>query len=386
MVDTNQKTKKGEEAAAPRPRAFVAASRKNDRDAGFDQTISLTTAEQSLRTYQVTPTAYLRQMWMHALGTAVNTTVTTVAYNENGPFNLFSRIRFLDSGSREILGTLTGYDVYLIDKYGGYISQGDVKAAAVYSATSGTATSAGSFEFALMLPLEIVARTGLGSQLNKSGGAQMQVEWAVSALATIYSTAPATSVSVRVRANLTSWLDPEKQDALGNPVMTQPPLLHTTQYWNKQTYDAVTTRRRLEGIDGLVRTFIFVAYRASSTRANGEADWPDPFSLRYEEAYLMQSRLRYLWRLWTALHYRYGPAANEAAEGRDNGVYPMWEFMADFGLAPGNELSREYLPVSSASNIEMEGTFSNSNNVDLLVNTVVPYPQSADSLRALSQL
>lgn len=382
-ADTKPRTKGAE--PAQRPRAFVAASRKNDRDAGFDQTISLTTAEQSLRTYQVTPTAYLRAMWIHVDADAVNTTATTVAYNENGPFNVLARIRFLDSGSREILGTLGGYDVYLVNKYGGYMNQGDVKAAAVYSATSGTSTTAGSFEFGLMLPLEIVARNALGSQLNKSGGAQMQVEWAVSALATIYSTAPATSVSVRVRAALTSWLDPERQDALGNQVMTQPPLLHTTQYWNKQTYDDITTRRRLEGIDGLVRMFIFVNYRSGSTRANGESDWPDPFSLRYEEAYLMQSRIRFLYRLWTALTYRYN-AANEAAEGRDNGVYPVWEFIGDFGLAPGNELSREYLPVSSASNLEVEGTFTNAGDVDLLVNTVVPYPQSPESLRALSQL
>lgn len=385
MTQGPARAKKGGQEAAVRPRAFVAASRKNDRDSGYDETKSLTTAEQSLKTYQVIPTAYLRAVWVHVAGTAVNTTSTTVAYNENGPFNVLARIRFLDSGSREIHGTLGGYDLYLINKYGGYMNQGDVKAFAGYSATTGTATTAGSFEFGLMIPLEIIKRTALGSQLNKSGGAQMQLEWALSALATIYSTAPATSVSVRVRAMLTSWLDPEDKDALGNAVLTQPPLLHTTQYWSKQTYDDVTTRRALEGIDGLVRMFIFVAYRSGSTRANGEADWPDPFSLRYEEAYLIQSRIRFIYRQWIAQEYRYN-AANEAAEGRDNGVYPVWEFMQDWGLAPGGELSREYLPVSSATNLTIEGTFSNADDLDLLVNTVVPYPQTQESLRALSQL
>jgi hypothetical protein len=166
--------------------------------------------------------------------------------------------------------------------------------------------------------------------------------------------------------------------------MTQPPLLHTTQYWSKQTYDDVTTRRQIEGVDGLVRMFIFVAYRNDSTRANGEADWPDPFSFRYEEAYLIQSRIRFLYRQWIAQVYRYN-AANEAAEGRDNGVYPVWEFAEDFA-GFGNELSREYLPVSSATNLLIEGTFTNASDLDLLVNTVVPYPQSPESLRALSQL
>lgn len=374
-----------EKAAPVMPRAFVAASRKNDRDSGFDQTIALTAAEQSLRTYQIVPTAYLRALWIHVVATAVNTSTATVAYDEDGPFNVLSRVRFLDSGSREILGTLTGYDIYLINKYGGYTNIGDVKAAAVHSATSGAGTTAGSFEFGFMLPLEIVARTGLGSQLNKSGGAQMQVEWAVAGTGTVFTTAPTNSTTVQVTAALTSWLDPEKADALGNPVMTQPPLLHTTQYWNKQTYDDVLTRRRLEGIDGLVREFIFIANRSGGTRVNGEADWPLRFSFRYEEAFLIQSRERFFWRLWTALHFGYAGAV-DVVNGRDSGVFPVWEFMQDFGHKPGMELSREYLPVSSASNLEIEGTFSNACDLDCLVNTVVPYPQSAESLRALSQL
>lgn len=358
------------------PRAFIAGSRKNDRDSGFDQTIALTTAEQSLRTYQVTPTGYLRGIWVIVEGTAVNTTASTVAYNENGPFNVLSRVRVLDTNSRELLGTMTGYDIYILNKYGGYLFQGDAKATDQYSASTGTGSTAGSFNFILCLPIEIVPRNALGSQLNKSGAAQFQVEWAVSAIATIYSDDPTTSISVRVRAALASWLDPEPADALGNPVMRTPPQLNTTQYWHKQRYDDVSTRARLQGIDGLVRMLIFISYRSASTRANGESDWPDPFSLKYEESFLIQSRVRRLYRYWIGAHYGYD-AANEASKGRDNGVYPVWEFIQDYGHKPGNELTREWLPVSSATNLEIEGDFTNAADLDLLVNTVVPHPQGA---------
>lgn len=372
MVET-----KKEQAAAVQPRAFIAGSRKNDRDAGFDQTITLTTAEQSLRTYQVTPTGYLRHIAIIVENTSVNTTVTTVAYQENGPFNVLSRVRVLDTNSREMLGTLSGYDIYILNKYGGYaFHQNDVKAAATYSATSGTALTAGTFAFILFLPFEISARNGLGSQLNKSGAAQFQIEWAVAGTGTIFSTAPATSSSTRIRAALFSWLDPEPTDALGNAVMRTPPLLNTTQYWNKQTYEDVSNRFRFQGVDGMVRMFILICYRNGSTRANGESDFPDPASLRYEESFLIQSRARILWRTMIAWTYGYDAAA-EASKGRDNGVFPIWEFIQDWVLKPGNELTREYLPVSSASNLEFEGTFSNANDVDVLVNTVVPHPQGA---------
>jgi hypothetical protein len=76
-----------------------------------------------------------------------------------------------------------------------------------------------------------------------------------------------------------------------------------------------------------------------------------------------------------AQHYGYGPAANEAAGGRDNGVYPVFEFMQDFERKPGGELTRTYLPMSSASNLEMSGTWASAVNLDVLANKVVPYPQ-----------
>lgn len=365
-------------AAPVMPRSFICGSRKNDKP-DFDQTIVLTTSEQRLSPYQISPSGYLRGVYLIAENTAVNTTVTTVAYNENGPFNVFSVIRFLDTNSQPLIGTLTGYDVYILNKYGGYLFQGDAEAAAVFSATSGTATTAGTFAFVLYLPLEIVGRNALGSQLNKSGAAQFSLEMFVSSTATVFSTAPATSSTLRVRSTIMSWLDPEASDVRGNPVQQDPPLLNTTQYWLKQNYvlSAGAQNTRLQGIDGLVRMLIFIAYRSASTRANGETDWPDPISLKYEESFLIQSRIRLLYRYLIAVMYGYD-AANEASKGRDNGVYPIWEFMQDWTSKPGGELTREYLPMSSASNLELQGTWgggANAVSLDLLVNKVVPFPQ-----------
>lgn len=375
----------GGKAAPVMPRSFICASRKNDKP-DFDQNnIVLGAAEQRLNPYQISPSGYLRGVWLVVENVSVNTTVTTVAYNENGPFNVLSVIRFLDTNSQPIIGTLTGYDVYILNKYGGYTFQGDAEASQIFSATSGTALTAGSFTFILFLPLEIIQRNALGSQLNKSGAAQFALEMFAAGTGTIFSTAPATSSTLRVRATLASWLDPESTDARGNPVQKEPPLLNTTQYWHKQNYvvNGGAQNTRLQGIDGLVRMLIFIAYRNASTRANGEADWPDPISLKYEESYLIQSRIRALFRHWIAIHYGYA-AANEASTGRDNGVYPIWEFMQDWNPKPGGELTREWLPMSSASNLELQGTWGNAVNLDLLVNKVVPFPQG--EVKGLAQV
>jgi hypothetical protein len=207
----------------------------------------------------------------------------------------------------------------------------------------------------------------------------------VSAIATVYGVAPTNAPTVRVRSTLASWLDPEPDDAMGNPVQQDPPLLNSTQYWHKQNYSVLASAQftRLQGIDGLLRSLVFIARRAGSTRANGEGDWPDPVSLKYEEAYLIQSRVRLLYRHLIATTYGYAAAA-EASTGRDNGVYPVWEWMQDFQQKPGGELARSYLPMSSASNLEVQGTWANAVSLDVLVNKVVPYPQG--EVRGLSVL
>jgi hypothetical protein len=359
------------------PRSFICGSRKNDKGDYDSGSVVLTTAEQRLQAYQIAPSGYLRGVYLVVENTAVNTTVTTVAYNENGPWNVLSVIRFLDTNSRPFIGTLTGYDVMILNKYGGYTFQGDPEMSATFAATSGTATTAGTFAFVLYLPLEIVMRNALGSQLNKSGAAQFALELFAAATGTVFSTAPATSSTLRVRSTLMSWLDPEDTDARGNPVQQDPPYLNTTQRWEKQAGIPISAGERtlrFQGIDGLVRMIIFIAYRSASTRANGEADWPDPVSLKYEESFLIQSRIRLLYRFFVAMHYGYS-AANEAAGGRDNGVYPVWEFMQDFERKPGGELTRTYLPMSSASNLEMSGSWGSAVTLDVLVNKIVPFPQ-----------
>lgn len=375
---TQTVTKQNNAKAAPvMPRSFICGSRKNDKTDYDSGNVVLTTAEQRLNANQIAPSGYLRGVYLVVENTSVNTTVTTVAYQEDGPWNVLSVIRFLDTNSRPFIGTLTGYDVMLLNKYGGYTFQGDPEMSATFSATSGTALTAGTFAFVLYLPLEMVMRNALGSQLNKSGAAQFTLEMFAAGTGTVFSTAPATSSTLRVRTTLMSWLDPEDTDARGNPVQQDPPYLNTTQRWEKQSglpISAGERTLRFSGIDGLVRMLIFVARRNASTRANGETDWPDPVSLKYEESFLIQSRIRLLYRFLIGINFGYN-AANEAAGGRDAGVFPVWEFMQDFERKPGGELTRTYLPMSSASNLEMSGTWGSAVNLDVLVNKVVPYPQ-----------
>jgi hypothetical protein len=358
------------------PRSFICGSRKNDKGDYDSGNVTFTTAEQRLQAYQIAPSGYLRGVLLLVTNVTAGN-AAAVAFNENGPWNSLSVIRFLDTNSRPFIGTLTGYDVYILNKYGGYTFSGDPMASSAFSETTGAGATGGSFTLVLYLPLEIMARNALGSQLNKSGAAQFSLEMFMAATATVFSVAPTNAGTFRVRSTLMSWLDPEDTDARGNPVQQDPPYLNTTQRWEKQAglpISAGERTNRFQGIDGLVRMIIFINYRSASTRVLGEGDFPDPISVKYEESFLIQSRLKSIFRDMVSRAYGYFGTA-EAVNAHDNGVFPIFEFTQDFSRKPGNELTRTYLPMSSASNLELSGSWVTASTLDVLVNKVVPYPQ-----------
>jgi hypothetical protein len=377
MTDTMaQAPAKRGEAQQVVVRPFIAGSRRTD-EPDYDESQLLGAAEVRLQSWQISPNGYLRGIYLIVENvTAANAAAVTFA--EDGPFNALSNINLQDTNSQPVVGPMSGYDLYVLNKYGGYAFSDDAKSSAVFSATTGAGATGGSFTFVLYVPVEIVARDALGAQPNKSGSSQFSLVLSTAVNATIYGVAPTTPGTMRVRGVLMGWQDPDSNDSRGNPTAQDPPAVQTSQYVHKQVYNSLAgaVNTRLQGIDGLLRGLIFINRRQSSTRVLGAADWPDPFTLKYENSLIIESRPRILWLHFIARVFGYAAAA-EAAGGRDNGVFPVFEWMNDYGAKPGWESRFSYLPMSSASNLEIQGTFGPAQTDDLtvLVNKVVPFPQ-----------
>jgi hypothetical protein len=359
-------------------RPFIAGSRRTD-EPDYDQTLTLTAAEQRLPSYQISPNGYLRGIQILVQATVAGN-AAVVTYNEDGPFNVLANVNLQDTNSQPIVGPMTGYDLYILNKYGGYAFQDDAKVSHPYNQGVGAgATTGGAFTFVLWVPVEIVARDALGAQPNKSGASQFSLVLSYAASATVYGVAPTNAASVRTRCTLSGWQDPDSNDSRGNPTAQDPPAVQTSQYWHKQIYNGLAgaVNRRLEGIDGLVRNLIFVNYRSASTRVLGAADFPDPFTLKYENSLIIESRIKALWLHMISRNYGYSAAevaGTNVPNAVDNGVFPV-DFMNDYAQKPGWESRFQYLPMSSASNLEIQGTFASTNNLVVLVNKIVPFPQ-----------
>lgn len=373
---------KGKAAPPPARRPFRAGVQSME-DPQYDNTRVLTAATQDFPDFQLNGDGFLRKVWVLCqLVTSGNG--ATVTFAQNGPWNVIDSIQFLDTAQRPIFGPFDGYTAFSINKWGGYFNQNDPRADVIYSATTGAGGTGGSFTFALVIPLEIVSRDGLGSLVNKNTAVPYKVKFRAAASATPYGTAPTTPGSMRVRMVQDNWWEPEATDPKGHPLSPTPPQVNTTQFWASNNYPlnagSIPGQQLTTGLGYPLRLLIFMLLDSANSRAQGDADWPDPVTLTVEKNQLFQ-RAKALWQSREAKSFDLLSGAADGARTLENGIYPVW-FNDDFGLQPGDELRNGYLITRGGQNFLWTGTIggSGAHTLFTFVNYVAPANGDAASL------
>lgn len=357
----------GKKAAVPL-RPFKVGVQDMD-DEPFDKTVSTGSSATALDQYAVPSTAFLNEIELYVVGTTSGNSAN-VTYAADGPFNVIDSMIFTDTGNSEIISSITGWDLAMIDKWGGYKFNDDPRASPIYAATTGTGGTGGSFAFLLRIPIELVKRDALGSLPNKSQSTPFKVKITVAPTATVYGTPPTAAPSVRFRMIPKSYWQPTQSDGSGNPVADQPPGVGTTQYWNKTDYEvasgSITTQ--LTNSTGFpVRNLIFVLRDSNGSRSQGESDWPDPVKLQLQSNIIVD-RIKAVWQDELARSYGYTASVADSAGAKDNGVYVI-PFNDDFGPKPGWENRRKYLRTTDGMRLQFKGTVGGSGTHKLTVLT-----------------
>src|SRR6185312_15963199 len=402
----------GAKAAAAMARPFRAVVQQVD-EIPYDYTLAANTGTQDFTNYQIPSTGFLNTVWVWVSGVESGNTNTTVNFANEGPYSAIDTIQFVDTNNQPIVGPMNGWDLKVINKWGGYDFNDDPQASqqfAVITGASGTYTAswgaqpvmtstsgtgnpfgaapavgnAGSFQFFLRIPLELVPRDALGSLPNKSASTPFQVKVRLASSATPYATAPNGTLTVRLRMIAESYWQPAATDAQGNPLAQQPPAVDTTQYWQKSNYQvsAGQVNQQLTSSTGFpIRNLLYYLTDSNNSRFQGEADWPDPTTIQLEANILLQ-RNKALWQQILAGHYGYTAAlataaattgAPEVPYTKEAGLY-VEEFNRDFGAQPGWEMRRTYLPTTDGMRLQWRGTIggSGSHNLYVLTNYVAP--------------
>jgi hypothetical protein len=336
------------------------------REIAYDQVHTLTAVQQDIAPIEVPAYGYMRSLLIEVTGTAGAGTGATLV--EDGPFNALLNLQLQQPNGFPFYQVSSGYSSYLIDKYGGYRFRQDAKSRDGYTYTAGGGT-APNLSFKMRIPVELNIRDALGVLPNKNAAAPFKFKFSLNTLANVFGGSP-TTPSLRVRIILEAW-DQPPESLNGQGVQGVPPAMNTIQYWTEQpiNVNAGQFSPRLTRMGNYLRMIIPVLRRAGTSRANGDTDWPDPVTIMIDQRN-QDAIYKSIWRNDVYEKWGYTGTA-DAAEARDNGVYP-YDWAHEFDGKVGHENRDLWLPTLEATRFEFSGSWGNAGTMTVLTNDVAP--------------
>lgn len=204
---------------------FTVASRPQRRFSNT-QTISNASAN-SFQPIQLPATGFVRKLSLFFNASVTFASAGAVVAGD-APFNLISNITVTDATGQAVLQPISGYSLYLVNKYTSYGSMENTNIPRAYAnpqlspeyAFSGTSTT-GTASFRLDVDFEQDYNTGLGCIPNLDSNASLQLKIDVNPYTVAWTgtTPSAQTISVRVTQNY--WA-PVGNSVGQAPAMTQP--------------------------------------------------------------------------------------------------------------------------------------------------------------------
>ena len=354
----------GGSAQAPVLMPFRAGTQPTYKPSGYTQTNNLGTTATELPDYQIGPTNLLRGIEIEVTASTASN-AATVAFNGDMPLGVLSTVNFQDSGGNSIVGSFDSYTLAMIMKYGGYApgTSGDPRNSVVYSATTGSGSTAGGFNFVLRIPVEFIQRTGAGSLVNQTTQSPLTLSLTLTTSALVYSTAPTNAVSVVVSVDLLGYW--KGANAAANPA---PKIAGTTQYWNRSSIQALNGASDFYapqvGIGNPIRNFLWLNYATGGARTT--TNFPSPLTVNYK-GNLLFNRTANQWKNEMSRWFGLTGATADTGPGLDTGVFAQ-PFNTDFGRDVGAELMLSYLNTEVGDAIEFIGSWGASCTLFHVVN------------------
>jgi hypothetical protein len=349
-------------AATVAVKPFYRASMEHRESAGIDVSRLQTTSDQDLGAFPIPAYGYIRSLviWVSVTGGVAGT------FAADAPFNVLKNVVLQEPNGATIFQANNGYDLFLVDKYGGYRPNGDPRAYPFFTSAVPNTT------FALRVPLELRGRDGLGALPNQNSAAAFQLRMTIAASTTVYSVAPTTLPNVRIRVFAEEYDQPSPTSD-GTPNQTTPPAMNTTQYWSPQTFPVNVGNNtiRFTRVGNYIRNLVLEYRDTTGARVlNNTTNWPDVVQL-FLDTRPFDTIQRDIWQNQMFERYGYGgrALAVNTAIGLDDGIWP-YDFCHEFDGQVGMELNDGWLPTLSSTRLEIQGTFGVAGTLTVLTNDV----------------
>lgn len=354
---------------------FIRASAEHREPGGIDVSRPLTTSDQDLGVFDVPAYGYARRIVLLVTASGGTGGAPSVTVNEDAPWTTLKNIALTEPNGAVLSAWTSGYGMHLANKWGGYKHPlgADFKGSPTFTAITSTFAS---YAYMTAIPVELDLRSGLGSMPNQNAAATFKLRLTLAKVADIVGgTLPTTLPTVRVRAYVEAWDQPEAATAGATNQIT-PPAMNTTQFWTEQTYAVLAGQNtiRLTRVGNYIRELILVLRRTAGTRANGQTDWADPLTLYLDTRPLdMIEKNNWLHQMYERSGYGGASGtnvpANDSPGGLDNGVF-VYDFAHEFDGLYGRENRDLWLPTLGSTRLELQGSFANAGALTVYTNDV----------------
>lgn len=301
---------------------------------------------------------YVRHLWCRFYGTGG--TVGPAVRSADFPFAVLDSLAFFDVGGGEIFNPMSGYETYLVNKYGGYVFQADPVLNPDYSANAMT------FNFALRIPFEISASDALGSLSNQNSQSKYKFRVSQADDGTVYTTLPTADPTLNMDVYTELWSQPPTQTDRNVPILNRPPLLGTTQYWSIETFSNLGAgRQELEIQRRGNQDRIFILLFRDNSGARSDAMVPDPIRFVWDSREQFEETPQYRRQV---MQERYGTARTAL----DVGVYVYDNAHDVLGHPGGMDDGHLWYRSKSTTRMEFRGNLGAGGSVTFLINDVAP--------------
>lgn len=329
------------------------------------------------------PYGYMVDLWLNFTVTvAGNATAVTAA--GDAPWSLIQSISVNDTNGFPIFGPVSGYQFYLLNKYGGYDWSSDPRTSPNFEPmVLGAGATGGSFSFDLVIPFAESIRDFFCALPNQDGAAAYSLNITTGAFSGIYGVAPSNAPTLTVTGELRSRSVPPAFDSNGNALMQAPIGIGvdqngnpgaSTQFWSRQVVPVNSGEQtpRSTRTGSVIRMIVFTLRTTAGVRDG--ADWPayarwlinsNPERQMYSEK----------WQRDMKRDYGFSSAVGfDVAGGLDTGVYVL-NYNNQVGHPDPAELRDFWLPTKTSTVLQLDGIFGSgqpSYNLEILTNDIAP--------------
>lgn len=313
-----------------------------------------------LDTFYPKTNGFLCDLWIDLVATG-GVGAGTLQANNDGIFGYISSITLSDTGGQPILGPLTGHEFAMVVKWGGFSFSDDPRDSETFAEVS----TAGNGSFVLQIPIQFVRREPLGSLPNTNSNNAYALDIVQAASSAVFSTPP---ITTQPTVAITVWQDSYRQsagkDAQGNPTVTTPPGLGAVLYLRRNIIEmsSGSVDEELSQQEGSYRALHFIFKDSAGSRTQGDADWPNPVQIYFNND-VPYDRTKRAWIRKLERDFRYTKVLTAAVNpvgGRDLGVFTLPWNVDGGGQQAGGEGRYRYLSVSAADTLGFRGTVAGS--------------------------